>query len=125
MTDVENVGTGAIGPTDPDISAELWRAVRGADASLAERIAGMQEEDFTSAGGVRIHMRSWLPDGPARAVLVICHGVNSHGGQHAWTATQFAERGLAVYALDLRGRGKSDGERFYVEDIADYVAAKA
>ncbi|MCB1498101.1 MAG: lysophospholipase [Bauldia sp.] len=82
----------------------------------------MQEEDFTSAGGVRIHMRSWLPDGPARAVLVICHGVNSHGGQHAWTATQFAERGLAVYALDLRGRGKSDGERFYVEDIADYVA---
>jgi acylglycerol lipase len=27
-----------------------------------------------------------------------------------------------VYALDLRGRGKSDGERFYVEDVADYVS---
>jgi alpha-beta hydrolase superfamily lysophospholipase len=29
--------------------------------------------------------------------------------------------GLAVHALDLRGRGKSDGERFYVEKFADYV----
>jgi acylglycerol lipase len=30
--------------------------------------------------------------------------------------------GLAVYALDLRGRGKSDGERFYVENVAHYVS---
>jgi alpha-beta hydrolase superfamily lysophospholipase len=27
-----------------------------------------------------------------------------------------------VYALDLRGRGRSDGERFYVEKFADYVS---
>jgi pimeloyl-ACP methyl ester carboxylesterase len=31
-------------------------------------------------------------------------------------------RGFAVYAVDLRGRGKSEGERFYVEDVAEYVA---
>jgi alpha-beta hydrolase superfamily lysophospholipase len=30
--------------------------------------------------------------------------------------------GYAVYALDLRGRGKSDGERYYVEDVDHYVA---
>ncbi len=82
----------------------------------------MREEDFESLGGVRIHMREWLPQGGARAVLVICHGVNSHGGQHAWTAQRFAARGFAVYAVDLRGRGRSEGERFYVEDIAEYVA---
>src|SRR5690606_2768179 len=29
---------------------------------------------------------------------------------------------FSVYALDLRGRGRSEGERFYVENIADYVA---
>jgi alpha-beta hydrolase superfamily lysophospholipase len=80
----------------------------------------MREEDFQSAGGVRIHMREWLPDGAPRAVVVICHGVNSHGGQHALTAEQLAPRGFAVYAVDLRGRGKSEGPRFYVEDIAEY-----
>jgi alpha-beta hydrolase superfamily lysophospholipase len=30
--------------------------------------------------------------------------------------------GLAVYSIDLRGRGKSDGERFYVERFTDYVS---
>jgi alpha-beta hydrolase superfamily lysophospholipase len=30
--------------------------------------------------------------------------------------------GLAVYGLDLRGRGKSDGERFYVQQFEDYVS---
>jgi alpha-beta hydrolase superfamily lysophospholipase len=52
----------------------------------------------------------------------MCHGVNSHGGQYLWPAAQFAQAGFVPYALDLRGRGKSDGERYFVEDIADYVA---
>ncbi|MFO1142655.1 MAG: alpha/beta hydrolase [Amaricoccus sp.] len=84
--------------------------------------AAVREEDFTGVGGLRIHYRSWLPEGPPRAVVAICHGVNSHGGQHAWTAAQLVDRGFAVYAVDLRGRGQSEGERFYVDDIAEYVA---
>jgi acylglycerol lipase len=82
----------------------------------------MREEDFTSLGGVRIHMREWLPEGAPRAVVAICHGVNSHGGQYLWTGEQLASKGFAVYAVDLRGRGKSEGERFYVDDVAEYVA---
>ena len=54
--------------------------------------------------------------------IVICHGVNSHGGQYIHAGETFAERGFAVTALDLRGRGKSDGERFYVDRIEDYVS---
>ena len=30
-----------------------------------------------------------------------------------------------MYAVDLRGRGQSDGERFYVEKFSDYVADAA
>lgn len=82
----------------------------------------MIEEDFASADGTRIHLRSWEAKGEPKAVVVICHGVNSHSGQHAWTAEQFASKGFTTFAVDLRGRGKSEGERFYVEDIADYVA---
>jgi len=81
-----------------------------------------QEETFVGNGGLKIFLRSWRPEGTPRAVVVICHGVNSHGGQYAWTAEQLVDAGFAVYALDLRGRGKSEGERFYVEDVADYVS---
>lgn len=80
------------------------------------------EETFEGKGGLRIFFRSWQPEGQKRAVVVICHGVNSHGGQHAWTAERFAAAGFVAYALDLRGRGRSEGERFYVEDVADYVS---
>jgi len=66
-------------------------------------------------------MRVWKPAGPARGVVVIVHGFNAHSGHYEWAAQQFTARGLAVYALDLRGRGRSDGERFYVEKFGDYV----
>jgi acylglycerol lipase len=55
-------------------------------------------------------------------VVVICHGVNSHGGQYISVAEQFAASGFATYALDLRGRGKSDGARFFVNNISEYVS---
>lgn len=87
-----------------------------ADASAAKL------EDFPGKAGPRIYFRSWRPEGAPRAILVICHGVNSHGGQYLWAAQQFANSGLAVYAIDLRGRGKSSGARFYVDDVAEYVA---
>lgn len=83
---------------------------------------GVKEERIDGGGGIKIFMRSWRPASPARAVVVICHGVNSHGGQYLWTAEQFVSRGLAVYAVDLRGRGRSDGSRFYVDDISEYVS---
>lgn len=82
---------------------------------------GPLEEVFEGGGGLRIFMRSWRPDAAPRGVVAICHGVNSHSGQFFWAAEQFVAAGLAVYALDLRGRGKSEGERFYVEHIRDYV----
>ena len=81
----------------------------------------MREETFSGRGGYRIFMRSWRPGQAPRGVVVICHGVNSHGGQYQWAAEQFVAGGFAVYALDLRGRGQSEGPRFYVDDIADYT----
>ena len=80
------------------------------------------EATFEGSGGLNIFYRAWEPADEPRAVVVICHGVNSHGGQYLWAADQLVASGYAVFALDLRGRGRSDGERFYVEDVADYVS---
>ena len=80
------------------------------------------EETFEGKDSLKIYLRSWTPDRTPRAVVVICHGVNSHGGQYLWPAGELVKKGHAVFAPDLRGRGRSEGERFYVDDIADYVA---
>ena len=79
-------------------------------------------EEFIEGTGGRIFTRHWEPADAPKANLVICHGVNSHGGQYIRAGEEFAARGFAVTALDLRGRGKSDGERFYAESIDDYVS---
>lgn len=79
------------------------------------------EERLTGSGGVGIFVRSWRPRGEARGVVAICHGVLSHSGYYGWAAEQLVADGLAVYALDLRGRGKSDGERFYIEKFEEYL----
>jgi alpha-beta hydrolase superfamily lysophospholipase len=78
------------------------------------------EEYLDSAGGLRIFVRSWRPESTPRAAIVLVHGFNSHSGYYLWTAGQLLQSGLAVYALDLRGRGKSDGERYYIDKFAEY-----
>lgn len=39
----------------------------------------------------------------------------------SWAAQELTACGYAVFALDHRGRGRSDGERYYVEEISEYV----
>ena len=80
------------------------------------------ERTFESVGGLNIFMRSWKPEGEPRAVIALVHGFNAHSGYMVWPAERFVANGFAAYALDLRGRGKSDGERFYVEEFSDYLA---
>jgi len=85
-----------------------------------ESVAPAREETVKS-GDRGIFVRSWQPSGVARAVVVLCHGFNSHSGYYVRTGEALAARGFAAYALDLHGRGRSDGERFYVESISEYV----
>lgn len=40
----------------------------------------ISEEKFESTDGISIFLRSWQPEGAPRAVLVIAHGFNAHGG---------------------------------------------
>jgi acylglycerol lipase len=99
-------------------SARLPRA-RAKVQRMSTVIAG--EGTFESAG-LQIFFRSWRPSLAPRAAVVIVPGFNSHSAYYAWTAQELVADRLAVYALDLRGRGKSDGERFYVETFDDYVS---
>jgi alpha-beta hydrolase superfamily lysophospholipase len=84
--------------------------------------AGVETRGERIIGGaeLQIFVRSWRPTS-ARGVVVICHGFKSHSGYYEWAAQQLANDGLAVYALDLHGRGQSLGERYYTEHFQDYL----
>jgi alpha-beta hydrolase superfamily lysophospholipase len=83
----------------------------------------MKEGHFEGVERLDIFTRSWDPAAQMpRAMVVIVHGFNAHSGRYQWVGEQLTAKGIAVRALDLRGRGKSDGERFYVERFEDYEA---
>src|SRR5678810_116561 len=82
----------------------------------------MRKTENLSNGGLELFYRSWRSASPSRAIVVIVPGFKSHSGYYEWAAEQLSGRGLAVYAIDLRGRGQSEGERFYVDHFEDYVS---
>ena len=87
-------------------------------ASCAFGTAGTAEsvDPMKSAGdvlvmkdGTKLALRSWIPEGDVRAVIVALHGINDYGGAYAIPGPYLAGRGIAVYACDQRGYGASPG----------------
>jgi alpha-beta hydrolase superfamily lysophospholipase len=70
-----------------------------------ELASSLREERFQGESGLNIFFRSWRPATQARAVVVIIPD-STPQRVHQWVAEQLTAGGLAVYAVDLRGRGQ-------------------
>ncbi len=75
--------------------------------------------------GVTLPLRSWLPDGPPRAVVLYVHGFNDYSHGVAGPAAAFARDGIATFAYDQRGFGRAAdrggwaGARQLAQDMAE------
>ncbi len=65
----------------------------------------------SSEGLVLFHVAEVAADGEPRGVVTIVHDAGEHGGRYHALAEVLADRGWAVALPDLRGHGKSEGER--------------
>ena len=75
---------------------------------------------FDAPDGLPLFRQSWRPDGAARAVLVNLHGLGDHSGLYLPLVEFLVPRGIAVHAFDLRGHGRSGGQRAFIERWAEY-----
>ena len=84
---------------------------------VAERLApgpGPTTPHFTDADhwvasdGYTLAFSAWQPQNP-RAVIVALHGMNDYGQFIAAAATHWQAQGIATYAFDQRGFGRTEG----------------
>jgi alpha-beta hydrolase superfamily lysophospholipase len=67
--------------------------------------ANLADDALLMEDGARLPLRSWLPEGPPRAVLLCLHGFNDSRNFMIEPAEALKQAGLAIYAYDQRGFG--------------------
>ncbi len=75
---------------------------------------------WKAADGLVLHEHRWHAAAP-RGVVALVHGFIEHGGRYAPLAERLVERGYTVAAIDLRGHGRSQGERAFVHRFDEYL----
>ena len=68
---------------------------------------------FAGCGGLDLFYQVWRPARP-RVVLINLHGLGDHSGLYPNLAAHFPPRDVALYAYDMRGNGRSPGQRAFV-----------
>ena len=67
---------------------------------------GWQTED-----GLRLYTQGWQPQTEPKGVVCLVHGLGEHSGRYAHLAAFLNRAGYSLLAFDLRGHGKSEGQR--------------
>jgi acylglycerol lipase len=71
------------------------------------------------ARGIAIYEQWWRPPSAPRGVVAIVHGFKDHSDRYDELARRLVKEGLAVYAMDLRGHGRSAGRRAWFDAFDD------
>jgi len=87
---------------------------------LAPESATVPEAFVNSADGTKLAYRAWPTPG-AKLTFAVVHGLGEHSGRYERFARGMARFQMATYAVDLRGHGKSDGQRGHVDSWSQWV----
>jgi alpha-beta hydrolase superfamily lysophospholipase len=79
------------------------------------------EDRFHTRDGLELYESRWMPDREPRAAVVFLHGFTEHSDRYRELFETLSRRGYAVWAIDLRGHGKSQGRRVYVRSFDQYL----
>jgi acylglycerol lipase len=69
------------------------------------------EMEWKSKDHLNIYARYWQPEGNLKGTICLVHGLGEHSGRYSHVGQFLNSAGYALLATDLRGHGKSEGQR--------------
>jgi alpha-beta hydrolase superfamily lysophospholipase len=75
---------------------------------------------FTTSDDLEIFYRYFAADNE-RCSLVITHGLGMNSNCYQTVIEHLVPKGVSIWAFDLRGHGKSDGARGFVNNFDEYL----
>ena len=79
-----------------------------------------REGSFLGARNLKLYYQSWHPLEPVKGIVVIIHGLGSHSSLFGNVTQSLVPSGYAVYGLDLRGHGRSQGQRGHINAWSEF-----
>jgi alpha-beta hydrolase superfamily lysophospholipase len=99
----------------------LGEVVRLHYPHIEEQTVQHQEGTTEGVKSFDLTYQAWLPDQNPHVILLLVHGLAEHSGRYGNLVDYFVPRGYALYGLDHRGHGRSQGRRGYVEQFSYFV----
>ena len=78
------------------------------------------EGSFKNKDAQNIVYRAFIPEKPKAAVILV-HGLGEHSAKYSYFGDDVFKRGMAFFACDQRGHGRSDGFKCHVDRFDDFV----
>ncbi len=79
------------------------------------------QSEWMDADGLKFYAQGWEPDKKPKAAVALVHGLGEHTGRYAHVGEAFSKAGYALMGFDLRGHGRSGGQRGHTPSADAYV----
>ena len=79
------------------------------------------EFEITAFDGVNLYFQGWQAEQNQKGMICLVHGLGEHSGRYAQWAGLLNQAGYTLLAYDLRGHGKSGGQRGHVSSFDEYL----
>jgi pimeloyl-ACP methyl ester carboxylesterase len=86
---------------------------------LHEDIDANDEGYFNGFSGTQLYYQAWSVEG-AKSAVIFVHGLGDHSGSYKHLINHVVPGGYSVYSFDLRGHGRSQGEKGHVGEWNEY-----
>lgn len=75
---------------------------------------------FKGFGDLSLYYQGWYPETQTQAIVVMVHGLGSHSDGFGPAVEYLVSQEYEVYAFDLRGHGRSPGQRGHIDAWAEF-----